>query len=101
MNRRKLTKFEELVLNSPTCLLWPNCACRHNIEHSDEALDDKTRIFDMETLEYAADLLYFTMACVSEHCPDPEIKAYGARQFANLTRRRQRIAQEQLTASAN
>jgi hypothetical protein len=98
--RRKLTPVEELILNSPTCLLWPDCACHENLVHWQEALQDEERTFDPEQLAWAEELIFFTCACVAEHCPDPETKAYGARQFANLTARRQRIALADLKAKS-
>jgi hypothetical protein len=101
MSRRKLTKFEELVLNSPTCLLWPNCACRHNIVHWQDALEDQDRIFTLEQLEAAETVIFYSCACAAEHCPDPEIQLYAARQYANLTLRRERIAAAQERAGAN
>jgi hypothetical protein len=105
MNRRRkrngLTNFEETLLNSRDCLLWPDCGCFNNLAHWQEALQDEDRIFSLEQLEYAEELLFYTCACVAAHCPDPKIKAYGARQWANLTARRQRIAQAQNQASAN
>jgi hypothetical protein len=52
-------------------------------------------------LEAAETVIYFNLACAAKHCPDPEIKAYAARQFANLTLRRERIEQEQQRAEAN
>jgi hypothetical protein len=101
MSRRKLTEFQQMQLDSPICILWPACACRKNIVHWQEALGDEDRVFTLEELEAAEMVIYFSCACAAEHCPDPAIKAYAARQFANLTRRRERIAQEQLTARAN
>jgi hypothetical protein len=104
MSRRQpgtLTKYEELILNSPTCLLWPNCACHENLLHWQKALWDDDRKFTPEQLEWAEEVLFCTCACLAVHCPDPKIKAYGARQWAQLTQRRQRIEQEQQRASAN
>jgi hypothetical protein len=104
MSRRKrngLTRFEELVLNSPTCLLWPNCACHHNLTHWQEALEDTDKIFTFEELEAAETVIFYSCACAAEHCPDREFKLYAARQFANLTLRRERIAAAQQRAEAN
>jgi hypothetical protein len=95
MNRRKrrgLTKFEELILNSPTCLLWPACSCHETICHWQGLLDDPDETFTLEQLEAAEVCIYFSVACAGEHCPNPETKAYAKRQFARLTERRERIA---------
>ncbi len=89
---RPLTAFERRLLESPECLLWPECACYQNIVKWQQALADESRTFDKEQLEYADDILFYTCACVAAHCPDPEIKAFGERQFARLTARRERIA---------
>jgi hypothetical protein len=96
MSKRELTSFEQMFLNSPTCLLWPDCACHQNLINWQEALQDEERTFDLEELAWAEELIFFTCACVAEHCPDPQTKAYGARQLTNLTQRRQRIALAQL-----
>jgi hypothetical protein len=101
MKRTRLSDFEKTLLNSPECLLWPSCGCFKNLAHWQEALQDHDRTFTLEQLEDAADLLFYTCACVATHCPDPTIKAYCARQWANLTQRRQRIEQEQKRSGAN
>jgi hypothetical protein len=100
MSRRSLTKFEQELLNSPECLLWPDCACHNNLAHWQGALQDG-RTFDNEQIEAAEEVIFYTCACVAEHCPDPTIKAYGKRQWARLTQRRHRIAQPQREARAN
>jgi hypothetical protein len=92
---RALTKFEQLILNSPTCLLWPNCSCFKTITHWQRLLDDPNEIFTLEQLEWAEEIIYFSVACAGEHCPDPKTKLYAAGQFARLTQRRERIARQQ------
>jgi hypothetical protein len=93
---RALTKSAaQEILNSPTCLLWPDCACHQNIVHWQEALSDEERTFDHEQLHWAEELIFCTCACVAQHCPVPETKAYAAQQQSNLTQRRYRIAREQ------
>ena len=92
MSKRKLTKFEKQALNSPTCLFWPDCACYENIVHWQEALDDADRTFTTEQLEAAEEVIFYSCACAAEHCPAPKTKLYAARQVADLTLRRQRIA---------
>jgi hypothetical protein len=106
MSRRKptqLTSLEQRFLNSPTCILWPDCACHKNLVHWQDVLWDDDRFFTLtpEQLEWAEEVLFCTCACVAEHCPDPKIKAYGARQFLNLSLRRERIAAAQQRAEAN
>ena len=98
---RKLTRIEELFLNSPTCLLWPRCGCHETITYWQEALEDADREFTMEELEAAETVIYFSVACAAEHCPDPQTKAYAAKQFANLTLRRQRVAAAQMAQRAS
>jgi hypothetical protein len=99
---RRLTKFEQLILNSPTCLLWPNCSCHHTITHWQALLDDTDEIFTLEQLEAAEVCIYFSVACAAEHCPDPKTKLYAAGQFARLEQRRERIARQQrVEARAN
>src|SRR5262249_29521652 len=100
MRKRGLTSFEELLLNSRTCLLWPDCYCRENLMKWQEALEDEDQTFTSEELEYASDIIFYTCACVAHRCPDPTIKAYGERQYARLTVRRLRIAQQQREARA-
>jgi hypothetical protein len=95
---RPLTKFEELILNSPTCLLWPDCACYGNIVRWQRELKDEQQLWEPEQLEWAEEHIYCTCACVAEHCPDPVTKAYCKEQFANLLARRQRIYLAQLRA---
>jgi hypothetical protein len=90
--RRELTKFEQLILSSPVCLLWPNCSCFKTITHWQRLLDDADETFTLEELEAAEVMIYFSLACAAEHCPDPETKLYAKRQFANLSLRRERIA---------
>jgi len=91
VSRRQLTKIEEMFLNSPTCLLWPRCGCHETITHWQRLLDDPNQRFTLEELEAAEVVIYINIACAAAHCPDPETKAYAAQQYANLTRRRQRI----------
>ena len=93
---RKLTSFETRFLNSPTCLLWPDCACEKNLVHWQRELWDDERSFTLEQIEAAEEVIFLTVACVSVHCPDPVIKAYGQRQLAQLTQRQQRIALQAL-----
>jgi hypothetical protein len=101
MNSRGLTSFEKLFLNSRECLLWPDCACFKNITHWQDALIDEDQTFTREQLEAAEEVIFYSCACVAAHCPDPEIKRFGARQWAELTLRRQRIAAAQREARAN
>lgn len=82
----------EKNLHSPSCLLWPDCGCHDNLVHWQQALGDDDRVFTMEQIEWAEEVIFYTCACVAHHCPDREVKAYCARQLANLTRRRERIA---------
>ncbi len=91
---RPLTAFEKRLLSSPECLLWPDCACAKNLAKWQEALLDEDRTFTSEELEYVDDIIFYTCACVSAHCPDLDIKKYGERQLARLTQRRERVAQQ-------
>ncbi len=92
MSGRALTPAEIEFLNSPTCTLWPECSCHDNLLKWQAALLDEDRTFNSEQLEWAEEVLFYTMACVSRHCPEPKIKKFGERQFARLTARRERIA---------
>jgi hypothetical protein len=93
---RALTKSAaQEILNSPTCLLWPDCGCHQTITHWQKVLKDTDGILTIETLEAAEIAIFFSCACAGEHCPDPITKAYAKRQFENLTQRRYRIAREQ------
>jgi hypothetical protein len=83
--------IEQLMLNSPTCLLWPDCGCAQTITHWQRLLDDTSEIFTPEEVEAAECVIYFAVACAAKHCPDRPTKAYCDRQFANLLARRQRI----------
>jgi hypothetical protein len=95
---RALTKFEELILNSPTCLLWPDCACHDTLVHWQRLLDDADETFTPEEVDAAETVIYFAVACAAKHCPDRPTKAYCDRQYANLTARRQRIELARLRA---
>jgi hypothetical protein len=95
MSRRALTKFEQLILSSPTCLLWPACSCHQTLVHYQRVLDDPDETLTLEQLEAAEVCIYFSVACAAEHCPDPKTKLYAAGQFARLTQRRERIARQQ------
>ncbi len=98
---RKLTEFQQALLDSPICILWPHCACEKNLVKWQEALSDD-RILTLEQIEAAEEVVFYSLACAAQHCPEPEIKAYAARQLANLTKRRQRIAAKaQAEARAN
>src|SRR5262249_52442801 len=94
LSRAQMRSIEERLMRSPECLLWPTCGCYQNLTHWQQALLDEDRTFSSEQLEWAEELLFYTCACVAAHCPDQAIKAYGERQFAQLTQRRQRIAQQ-------
>src|SRR5262249_23562870 len=93
-SRAQMRSFEELLMKSPECLLWPNCGCYQNLTHWQEALQDEDRTFSSEELEWAEELLFYTCACVAAYCPDAKINRYGERQFAQLSVRRLRIAEQ-------
>jgi hypothetical protein len=83
------------ILNSPTCLLWPECGCHDTITHWQKVLDDADQTFTKEEVEAAETVIFFACACAGKHCPNPTTKAYAARQLENLTQRRYRISREQ------
>ena len=95
MSRRNLTKLEQMLFNSPTCLLWPRCGCFQTITHWQDLLEDPDEVFTPEELEAGETVIYFSLACAAEHCPDPKTREYAAQQFRNLNLRRQRIAAAQ------
>ncbi len=80
------------LLQSKRCLLWPECACHQNLVHWQQALEDESRVFELDALAWAEEIIFYSCACVAEHCPDRKTRAYGARQVAELRRRRARIA---------
>jgi len=96
---RKLTKIEELLFNSPTCLLWPKCGCFQTITNWQRLLEDEDEVFTLEELEAGETVIYFSVACAAAHCPEQETREYAQRQFANLTQRRQRIEAAQTVAA--
>jgi hypothetical protein len=53
-----------------TCSLWPHCGCRDHLVTFDRLLDDEQRIWEPEELSGLETVLYFTLLCVSSHCPD-------------------------------
>jgi hypothetical protein len=86
------SKLEKELLKEDECSLWPDCACHDNLIKWQEALTDEDRTFSPEQIEWAEEVLFATVACVSAHCPDPKVKAYSAIQLRNLTGRRRRMA---------
>ena len=98
---RPLMAWEQQLLESKTCLLWPYCACHDNIVKWQQALEDDDRIFTAEELSWAEDIIYVSVACAATHCPDRKIKRYCIEQLANLTQRRERIAKAQQEARIN
>jgi hypothetical protein len=86
-------------LNSPTCLLWPRCGCHETIAQWQALLEDPNEIFTPEEVEAAEMVIFVSLACAAEHCPDPLTKAYAKKQFARLTQRRARIAAAQQAPS--
>jgi hypothetical protein len=56
------------------CWLWPNCACRSHLVNFNKLLDDDERIWEPEELSTAETILYFTLECVSNYCPDTRIR---------------------------
>ena len=56
------------------CQFWPNCACRSHLVNFDKLLDDDERIWEPEELGAVETVLYFTLECVANYCPDTRIR---------------------------
>jgi hypothetical protein len=85
MMERGMTKetMETLrrMLETKVCGLWPECGCYHTLVRWQENLRDEERVWEPEQLEWAETTIFFSLACVARHCPDPVTKAYAKGQL--------------------
>jgi hypothetical protein len=72
-----------IVAKRKVCELWPECACNKFMIHQQRQLPDESIVWDTETLSAIETVLFFTLQCVAEYCPDPKVKRYATVQLLN------------------
>jgi hypothetical protein len=72
-----------ILMNKKQCELWPDCACNKFMIHQQQRLPDESIVWDTEVLAAIETILFFTLQCVAEYCPDPKVKRYARTQLLN------------------
>ena len=78
MNKRKLALW---MLRRRVCLVWPNCRCAVSLEKWAQDLEDECRVWEPNELQWIETDIFLSLACISEHCPDIEMKIYAKGQL--------------------
>jgi hypothetical protein len=69
------------MLRRKVCADWPNCNCYSYLALWAKNLQDEEKLWDIEDLLIAEEMIFVTLACVEHRCPDKEIRTFAKQQL--------------------
>jgi hypothetical protein len=80
-NARKALETHRSEVNN--CTLYPQCGCAANLARFAERLSDEEIVWETYELAAIETVLFCSLECLSQHCPDLTVKAYALRQLSD------------------
>jgi hypothetical protein len=83
MGRRRKIGTAYDVFTTKRCGLFPECTCYYTVARWAGNLldDDEGEEFTLEELKVANDMIFYSLACLSRHCPHPKMKRWAKAQL--------------------